>query len=104
MTGMLRKLSIFALGTVAVGAFYGAKPAHAERIISDYEASRLTLASLTAAPPVYHAVHHVAARSHAAPAHQYASSRSYSHGLVHLAAYHSPRKAASHARAVRHRT
>lgn len=76
-------------------------PAHAERVISDLEASKLTFASLTAAPPVIpvrHTVriarngHHTTMVAHAKPA----------HGMVRLVSYHA-KHAAPHA-IKRHRT
>lgn len=81
-------------GTVAVNS-----SAHAERVISDLEASKLTFASLTAAPPpVIH--HHVVRVSHQVAAQHGASS----HNMVHLVSYHPARHAVAHTATRRHRT
>ncbi|MDG6094464.1 hypothetical protein LOC54_04940 [Acetobacter sp. AN02] len=82
------------------GGLFGAvaAPAHAERVISDYEAGKLTLESLTAAPAV-HYVHRVSA--HRAVSHAARGSRSQQRSLVHLASYHP--KATVHAAAATRR-
>ncbi|MFP2872004.1 hypothetical protein ACLEIY_07135 [Acetobacter tropicalis] len=87
----------FAFVGLSAGFAAVSSSAHAERIISDLEASKLTFASLTAPPPVVHVrrtshtVHQVASNHHAS-----------SHNMVRLVSYH-PKHAAAHA-ARRHRT
>ncbi|QDH14479.1 hypothetical protein E3E12_07240 [Formicincola oecophyllae] len=68
-----------------------AKPAHADRIISDYEASKLTFSALTATP--HRAHRHVAL--HMAGFHR---SAGHAHGAARLrtVSYH---RASSHAHA-----
>lgn len=99
---VMRKLSLFTAGISAVFVFSTVKPAHAERVISDYEASKLTLESLTAAP-VYHVVHHISGASHSrAHSFQVAAHRN-SQGLIHLASFRTVKRSGS-AMHVRHRT
>ncbi|MBV1836577.1 hypothetical protein [Acetobacter estunensis] len=101
---VVRKLTVVTAGIGLMTCVAGAKSAHAERIISDFEASKLTLESLTAVP-VYHPVaHHVAAR-HAGSLHMAVASRrgSNMHGLVHLASYRTVKRSTAVAH-VRHRT
>ncbi|MBB3883320.1 hypothetical protein [Acetobacter oeni] len=100
---VLRKLTLFTAGVSVAVIFFGEKPAYAERVISDYEASKLTLESLTATP-VYHVPRHVSVASHSGSriAWQPAARRN-SHGLVHLASFHVARRTVSAAH-VRHRT
>ena len=90
----------FAFVGLSAGVVAVSSSAHAERIISDLEASKLTFASLTAAPPVVH-VHHVSRVSYAS--HQVASNHhAASHNMVHLVSYH-PKHVVAHS-SRRHRT
>lgn len=94
----------FAFVGLSAGVFSVNSSAHAERVISDLEASKLTFASLTAAPPpVVHVrrVSHVVRASHT----QVASQRgATSRNMVHLVAYHPTKRAVTHAATRRHRT
>ncbi|MFT8806087.1 MAG: hypothetical protein ABF876_13145 [Acetobacter aceti] len=103
---ILRKLTIITAGISAVVMVANVKSAHAERIISDYEASKLTLESLTAVPVYHPIVHHVSAR-HAAVASRsrtvLASRAQSAHPMVHLVSFHVVKKA-SHAAHMRNRT
>jgi hypothetical protein len=104
---VLRKLTIITAGISAVVAVVHANPAHAERIISDYEASKLTLESLTAVPVYHPVVHHAAAHHYAvatAGRHTVVASRAQSsHPMVHLVSFHVAKKA-THAVHSRSRT
>lgn len=97
---VLQRLTFLTVGGYAAVMLSGSKPAHAERIISDYEASKLTLESLTAAP-VYHPVHHVAftSRSSGRRFQEVSAHRN----LVHLVAFHTVKRSGSSAH-TRHRT
>lgn len=88
-------LTLVGLSTVTVSS---ASYARAERIISDLEASKLTFASLTAAPPIVHIHHTVHTGRHATVVAQNKTA----HGMVHLVSYR-PKHAVSHT-AKRHRT
>lgn len=91
----------FAFVGLSAGVSAVNSSAHAERVISDLEASKLTFASLTAVPaPVVH-VHRASHVVHVA-SHQ--SHSAASHSMVHLVSYHPARHAASHAATRRHRT
>ncbi|OUJ04317.1 hypothetical protein [Acetobacter cibinongensis] len=92
----------FALVGMSAGVMTTGASAHAERIISDLEASKLTFASLTAAPPPVVHVHHVA---HVASMHRQIASAKIkpTHGMVHLVSYPSKHSALPHA-VKRHRT
>lgn len=72
------------------------KSARAERVLTDYEASRLTLSALTSVPMVRHrSVSHQSGRTHIARAHS-------PHATVRNVAYHghvvTPHKRNSHHR------
>ncbi|AOX16882.1 hypothetical protein [Kozakia baliensis] len=97
---MRRQLGFKLTGTVLLAGLGFSSQAHAARVISDYEASKLTLDALTATP-VYHrpVVRHVAYR-HAATHHDiYAMNRSHGlsrHALVHTVVYHPHTSLAHH--------
>lgn len=99
----MRRLTVLTAGVSVAVVFVSSKPAHAERIISDYEAGKLTLASLTAAPPPYHPVAHRVVAKSRSTGHVVASSQHASRGMVHLVAYHTVRSTA-HSAHLRHRT
>lgn len=94
----------FAFIGLSAGAFSLNTSAHAERVISDLEASKLTFSSLTAAPPVVHVRHvsHFVRVSHQ----QAAAHHGVSRNMVHLVSYHpaTTRHVVAHASARRHRT
>lgn len=93
----------FAFVGLSAGVFSLNSSAHAERVISDLEASKLTFASLTAAPaPVVHVrrVSHVVRVSHQ----QAAPSRSVARNMVHLVTFRPAKHATVHLTARRHRT
>jgi hypothetical protein len=76
--------------------------AHAQRVISDLEASKLTFAALTAPPPVIH--HHIRVAHHSSTAHVVSVAHaSKAHSMVHLVSYHAP-KHAVHGKKAHHRT
>lgn len=100
MRPRLMRCVLTLVGVSSVAALSGTS-AHAERVISDLEASKLTFAALTAAPPIVpvrhsfrtaHNAHHVTVVARAKPA----------HGMVRLVSYHA-KHAAPHA-VKRHRT
>ena len=77
------RCALFVAG-MSVCAITTGPSAHAERIISDYEATKLTFASLTAPPPVIH----VRRKTHAVPGYRLASTRHTSaRNMVHLVSY-----------------
>lgn len=104
---ILRKLTIITAGVSAVVAVTHVKSAHAERVISDYEASKLTLESLTAVPVYHPVVHHAVAHRAAATSSRgrtvLASRAQSAHPMVHLVSFHVVKKA-SHSGHVRNRT
>ncbi|GAB3593276.1 MULTISPECIES: hypothetical protein [Acetobacter] len=76
--------------------------AHAQRVISDLEASKLTFAALTAPPPVIH--HHIRVAHHSSTAHVVSVAHAgKAHSMVHLVSYHAP-KHAVHGKKAHHRT
>ncbi|QNT78738.1 hypothetical protein [Entomobacter blattae] len=101
---MIRRLVSKTVFVVCAGAavvtFSTPQKARAEHIVTDYEAGKLTLASLTATPP---AVHHSYRRVHYSrkgAAHQNVVRVAY-HGhssrkLVHNVVYHHGKKASKH--------
>lgn len=100
MRPSLMRFVLTLLGVSGVAAF-SSTTSHAERVISDLEASKLTFAALTAAPPVVpvrhtirstHNARHMTIVAHAKPA----------HGMVRLVSYHA-KHTAPHA-VKRHRT
>ena len=94
----------FAFVGLSAGVFTVNSSAHAERVISDLEASKLTFASLTAAPPpVVHVRHvsHVVRASHTQVASQHGAA---SRNMVHLVSYPPARHAVGHVSTRRHRT
>ncbi|MFT9062285.1 MAG: hypothetical protein ABF430_00600 [Acetobacter persici] len=94
----------FAFVGLSAGVSAVNSSAHAERVISDLEASKLTFASLTAVPaPVVH-VHRASHASHVVHVASHQSHSAASHSMVHLVSYHPARHAASHAATRRHRT
>lgn len=101
----MRNLARFAAGASAVIAVISVTPAHAERIISDYEASKLTLESLTAAPAyhpvVYHIAHHkvAAANVRMASTSRHATTRP----MVRFVSFKVVKKASAHSAPVRRR-
>ncbi|GAN68980.1 hypothetical protein [Acetobacter orleanensis] len=90
----------FAFVGLSAGTLAVHSSAHAERVISDLEASKLTFASLTAAPPPVVHVHRVSHVMHVA--HQ--THGMSSHSMVHLVSYHAARHTVAHAATHRHRT
>lgn len=104
---ILRKLTIITAGVSAVVAVTHVKSAHAERVISDYEASKLTLESLTAVPVYHPVVHHAVTRHSVATASRgrtvLASRAQSTHPMIHLVSFHVAKKA-SHSAHVRNRT
>ncbi|MFT8718082.1 hypothetical protein [Acetobacter sp.] len=103
MRSMVRKLTFITAGLSAI-VVASSHSAHAERVLSDFEASKLTLESLTAAP-VYHApVHHyrVATAASSSRHHVAVASRS-SRPMVHLVSFHVVKPSVSKAHA-HHRT
>ncbi|MCX2564914.1 hypothetical protein OQ496_00425 [Acetobacter suratthaniensis] len=97
---VLGRVSLVLCG-MAVAAFGFQSAAHAQRVISDLEASKLTFAALTAPPPVIHLhsrAHHGAAAHSVAVAHA-----GKVHGMVHLVSYHAS-KHAVHGKKTHHRT
>ena len=87
----------FAFVGLSVGFAAVSSSAHAERIISDLEASKLTFASLTAPPPVVR-IHHVTHTTRQVASNHHTSGRS----MVRLVSYH-PKHATAHTTR-RHRT
>ena len=101
MRTMVRKLTFITAGLSAI-VVASSHSAHAERVLSDFEASKLTLESLTAAP-VYHApVHHYRAVAASSSRHVAVASRS-SHPMVHLVSFHVVKPSAAKAH-THHRT
>ena len=96
---------LFALAGIGLSVIASSSSVHAERVLSDLEASKLTFASLTAPPPVihtHHVVRHVAANSRASHKVVLASA---SHGkMVHLVSYHPAAHAVAHSSRHHHRT
>lgn len=103
----MRRFSFIRHAAICIGlgaGFVALQPqAHAERVISDLEATKLTFAALTATPPVHHfspSRHQVASSrlhtkvAHAAPA----------HSIVHLVSYHKTSHAMVHGSSHHHRT
>ncbi|GAN53372.1 hypothetical protein [Tanticharoenia sakaeratensis] len=95
------------LGAMIGAAALTAPAAHAQRVISDYEASKLTLDALTSVPVVHHVTYHrvtrVASR-HGVSSHEAVISR---HALIHQVAYHphaAVRTVAVHRASHRHHT
>ncbi|MFH7810635.1 MULTISPECIES: hypothetical protein [Acetobacter] len=88
---------LFALAGIGLSVMATSSSVHAERVLSDLEASKLTFASLTAPPPVVHVrhiVHHTATASHAPHKVVLASAQ---HGkMVHLVSYHPSAHTAIH--------
>ncbi|MBO1324187.1 hypothetical protein K2X14_03320 [Acetobacter sp. TBRC 12305] len=80
------------LGTLCATLVVSQPQAHAERVISDLEATKLTFASLTAAPRPRPVVRHVAASSHTARQHVVLASAhtTRSSNMVHFVSYHAP--------------
>lgn len=80
---------LFALAGIGMSVMATSSSVHAERVLSDLEASKLTFASLTAPPPVIrvrHVVRHTAAAGHTPHKVTLASAQ---HGkMVHLVSYH----------------
>ncbi|WP_242010171.1 hypothetical protein [Acetobacter conturbans] len=98
---MMRKLTLITAGLSAVVAVAAVTPAHAERIISDSEASRLTLESLTAVPAYHPPVRHYAmARKHVVLA---SRAHAGTQPSIHLVSFHMVKKA-GHAVHTRRRT
>ncbi|MFT8467136.1 hypothetical protein [Acetobacter syzygii] len=95
---------LFALASFGMGIMASSTSVHAERILSDLEASKLTFASLTAPPPVirpHHFVRHVAATSHGTHKITLAAAQ---HGkMVHLVSYHAASRTV-HSNKHHHRT
>ncbi|MBB2201658.1 hypothetical protein HLH28_08740 [Gluconacetobacter tumulisoli] len=95
------------VGTGSLLMAVGTHSARAQHLVTDYEAGRLTLDALTAAPPpVRHVVY--SRPVHALPTlahHASAMATVRSRGLVHNIVYH-PHAAVHHAaaRKARHRT
>lgn len=102
----IRKIALCVVGTATLLMTVGTHSAQAQHLVTDYEAGRLTLDALTAAPPP---VRHVVYRrsGHAMPALVHrasATSTVHSRGLVHNIVFH-PHAAAHHAaRKGHHRT
>ncbi|OUJ13479.1 hypothetical protein [Acetobacter okinawensis] len=96
---------LFALAGIGLSVMATSSSVHAERVLSDLEASKLTFASLTAPPPVIHAHHmvrRVAANAHAGHKVILASAQ---HGkMVHLVSYHQSAHTVLHASKHHHRT
>ncbi len=96
---------LFALASIGLSVIATSSSVHAERVLSDLEASKLTFASLTAPPPAIHAHHmvrRVAARGHAGHKVVLASAQ---HGkMVHLVSYHPSAHAVAHGNKHHHRT
>lgn len=99
----LRKLTVLAAG-ITVAAGFAGKSAHAERVISDYEASKLTLEALTAAPVYRPVIRHHYVAAHVRPrSYAVASRHTTSRNMVHYVAFRTVRHPA-HAVHTRHRT
>jgi hypothetical protein len=97
-----RTFAVFTLGAGIACASVMVHPAHAERVISDYEASRLTLGALTAAPVVHHVVYrHAATHSARGYAPRNVGSQAQVRSVVYRRAVNT---ATSHGRKVRHHT
>lgn len=80
---------LFALAGMGLSVIASSPSVHAERVLSDLEASKLTFASLTAPPPVirvHHYVRHAAASSHAT--HKVVLAGAQHGKMVHLVSYH----------------
>ncbi|MFT8417324.1 MAG: hypothetical protein ABF636_00650 [Acetobacter sp.] len=93
---------LFALAGIGLSVIATSSSVHAERVLSDLEASKLTFASLTAPPPVIH-VHH--ALHHAATGGHKVVLASAQHGkMVHLVSYHQPVHSVVHSNKHHHRT
>lgn len=89
---LMSKVVTITCSGAALTAVMVGQPAHAEHVVTEYEAGKLTLAALTAAPPariVHHVSHRRSIRGHGAhvvlAAHHGRSARS----MVHTVAYHS---------------
>ncbi|MFT8674259.1 hypothetical protein [Acetobacter sp.] len=82
------------LGTLCASLAVSQPQAHAERVISDLEATKLTFAALTAAPRPRPVVHHVVASRRSGKQHIVLASAHNAHSanMVHFVSYH----AASH--------
>lgn len=97
---------LFALAGIGLGILSTSSSVHAERVLSDLEASKLTFASLTAPPPVIHAHHmvrHMASNGH--DGHKVILAAAAQHGkMVHLVSYHQSAHAALHSSKHHHRT
>ncbi|MDE7546919.1 hypothetical protein PY793_02800 [Acetobacter fabarum] len=80
---------LFALAGIGLSVMATSSSVHAERVLSDLEASKLTFASLTAPPPVAHVrhiAHHTATVSHAQ--HKVVLAAAQHGKMVHLVSYH----------------
>ncbi|MBM9401693.1 hypothetical protein JUN65_08850 [Gluconacetobacter azotocaptans] len=104
---VIRKVALCMLGTGTLLLAVGTHSAQAQHLVTDYEAGRLTLDALTAAPPppVRHVVYRRSVHAMPALVHRAsATSTVRSRGLVHNIVYH-PRATAHHAtRKGHHRT
>ncbi|WP_157864086.1 hypothetical protein [Gluconacetobacter diazotrophicus] len=103
----IRKAALSLLGTGMALLAVGTTSAHAQHMVTDIEAGRLTLDALTAPPPpVRHIVYRRAVRT--APVHAYRTALASgthglgTHGLVRNVVYH-PAHAASSGRHVAHK-
>ncbi|MCP1241303.1 hypothetical protein GOB86_00265 [Acetobacter lambici] len=96
---------LFALASIGLSVLATSSSVHAERVLSDLEASKLTFASLTAPPPVIRARHAV---RHASTTTGRASHKvllASAHGkMVHLVSYHPTAHTVVHSSKHHHRT
>ncbi|MCP1227353.1 hypothetical protein [Acetobacter fabarum] len=96
---------LFALAGIGLSVMAISSSVHAERVLSDLEASKLTFASLTAPPPVVHVrrvVRRAATTNHASHKVILASAP---HGkMVHLVSYHPSAHTVVHSNKHHHRT
>lgn len=96
---------LFALAGIGLGVVSASSSVHAERVLSDLEASKLTFASLTAPPPVIHVRHtvrHVASNSHGG--HKIIMAAAQHGKMVHLVSYHQSAHTVLHSSKHHHRT
>ncbi|WP_338331378.1 hypothetical protein [Acetobacter sp. LMG 32666] len=97
---------LFALASIGLSVIATSSSVHAERVLSDLEASKLTFASLTAPPPVIrvrHVVRHASSAS-SRTSHKVVLASAQHGKMVHLVSYHPTAHTVVHSSKHHHRT